>query len=61
VIDEKLKNCPRCHGDGYWYDWKVDESQPVPGAQSSTLTYQPFCNCTEEIRLASLGTHGSTQ
>jgi hypothetical protein len=52
TCDVALKDCPRCHGDGYWYDWKVDEEQTIPQATSATLTYQPFCNCAEEIRLA---------
>jgi hypothetical protein len=51
-VNVALKDCPRCHGDGYWYEWKVDEEQTIPQATSATLTYQPFCNCAEEIRLA---------
>ncbi len=51
-VNVALKSCPRCHGDGYWYEWRVDESNTEPRTNAFILSYQPYCNCTEEIRLA---------
>jgi hypothetical protein len=49
LVNVALANCPRCHGQGWWME---EESKPGHGCMIVTTTYQPFCNCAEEIKKA---------